>query len=77
MVLVITCIGGVDKHLVKNKKEKNKARFAHLVEAIQRASLSLQRVDNIQSSDGLALSVIAISDCISDNILQEVLQDAA
>ncbi|KAH3671031.1 hypothetical protein OGAPHI_000742 [Ogataea philodendri] len=43
-------------------------------ETVQSSTLSLQSVDNVQRSDGLSLSVLGISNSVSDNVLQEGLE---
>ena len=40
-------------------------------ETIQGTALPLQCVHHIESSDGLAASVLCVSDCIPDHVLQE------
>ena len=44
-------------------------------ESVQSASLPLQSIDNIHSSDSLPLGVLSVGDSIPDDILQEDLQD--
>ena len=46
-------------------------------ESVQSTSLSLQGVDNIKSSDGLASSMLGIGDGVLDNRLQERLEDSS
>lgn len=46
-------------------------------EAVQSAALSLQCVDNVHSCDGLPLSVLSVSDGVSDHVLKEYLKYAA
>lgn len=45
-------------------------------ETVQGAALSLESVDNVHGGDGLSLGVLAIGDCITDDVLQEDLQDS-
>lgn len=45
-------------------------------ETVQGAALSLQGVHDIHGGDGLAFGVLAVSDCITDDILEEYLQDS-
>ena len=45
-------------------------------EAIQRAPLSLQGIHHVHRSDGFPLGVLAVCDRISDDVLQEDLEDA-
>jgi hypothetical protein len=44
-------------------------------ETVQGATLPLERVHNIQRSDGLALGVLCVCDGITDDTLKEGLQD--
>lgn len=46
-------------------------------EAVQSAALSLEGIDNIKRSDGLALSVFCVCDGVTDDTLEEGLQDTA
>jgi hypothetical protein len=44
-------------------------------ETVQGASLSLQSIDDIHSSDSLSLGVLGVRDGISDDILKEDLEN--
>ena len=44
--------------------------------AIQSASLPLEGIDNIHSSDSLPLGVLSVSDGIPDDVLKEDLEDS-
>ena len=44
-------------------------------ETIQSAALALQSVDDIERSDGLALGVLSVGDSITDDTLEEGLQN--
>ena len=46
-------------------------------EAVQGLSLTLQSIDNVHGGDGLPLGVLGVGDCISDDILKEVLEYAS
>lgn len=46
-------------------------------EAVQGAALSLQGVDNVQRCDGLALGVLRVGDGVTDDALEEGLEDGA
>lgn len=46
-------------------------------ETVQGAALSLQGVDNVQRCDGLALGVLSVGDGITDDALEEGLEDGA
>jgi hypothetical protein len=40
-------------------------------ETVKRSALSLERVDDVESSDGLSLGVLGISDRVSDDVWEE------
>ncbi len=40
-------------------------------------ALSLQRVDDIEGGDGLALGVLGVGDGVADDALEEGLEDSA
>lgn len=46
-------------------------------ETVQGAALSFEGVDNIEGCDGLALGVFCVGDGITDDTLEEGLQDTA
>ena len=46
-------------------------------EAVKGAALSLEGVDDIKSSDGLAASVLSVGDSVTDDVLEEHLEDTA
>lgn len=46
-------------------------------ETVKGAALSLQGVDNVQRCDGLALCVLGVGDGVTDDALEEGLQDGA
>ena len=46
-------------------------------ETVQSAALSLEGVDNIKGGDSLSLGVLGVGDCVSDDTLEEGLQDTA
>ena len=54
---------------------KSKARSS--AKAVQRAALSLQRIDDVHGGDGLSLGVLSVGHRIADDVLQEDLQNAA
>jgi len=45
-------------------------------EAVEGAALALERVHNVEGSDGLALGVLGVGDGVADDALQEGLEDA-
>jgi hypothetical protein len=46
-------------------------------ETVQGPALSLQSVDNIERGDGLALGVLGVCDGVTDDALEEGLQDTS
>jgi len=44
-------------------------------ESVEGSALSLESVDNVHSSDGFSTSVLSVGDGISDNVLEERLED--
>ena len=44
--------------------------------SIESPSLSLEGIDNVQGSDGLAASMLSVGDSITDDVLQEDLEDS-
>lgn len=44
-------------------------------EAVEGTALPLERVDDVEGCDGLALRVLSVGDCIADDALEEGLQD--
>ena len=44
-------------------------------ETVQGAALTLQGVDNVEGGDGLALGVLSVGDGVTDDTLEEGLQD--
>ena len=46
-------------------------------ETVQSATLSLQSVDDIERGDGLALGVLGVGDSVTDDALEERLEDTA
>lgn len=54
------------------------ARVSSLsTETVQSAALSLESVDNIEGGDSLSLGVLSVGDSVSDDTLEEGLQDTA
>ena len=46
-------------------------------ESVEGAALALEGVDDIESSDGLALGMLGVGDGIADDVLKEDLEDTA
>ena len=47
------------------------------MEAVQSASLALEGVDDIHGGDGLAAGVLGVGDGVTDDVLEEHLEDTA
>ena len=51
---------------------------SHLsAETVEGASLALEGIDDIEGGDGLALGVLGVGDGITDDVLEEDLEDGA
>lgn len=46
-------------------------------ETVEGLALSLESVDNIHGDNGLPLGVLSVGDCITDNVLEEILQNTS
>ena len=46
-------------------------------ETVQSAALSLESIDDIERGDGLSLGVFCVGDCVTDDALEEGLEDTA
>jgi len=46
-------------------------------ETVKGTALALESVDNVEGSDGLALGVLSVGDGITDDALEEGLEDTA
>jgi len=46
-------------------------------EAVERAALALEGIDNVHGGHGLAASVLSVGDTIADDVLEEDLEDRA
>ena len=58
-------------------EKQNKGRAGCLAaESVESTALALQSVDNVHGSDGLSLSVLRVGDSVTDDVLQEDLEDA-
>ena len=58
-----------------NKRDKLTDKSA--AEAVKSSALSLKSIDNVESGDGLSLGVFSVGDCITDNSLEEGLEDCS
>ena len=62
---------------MKTPAKNNRQTAALTTETVQGAALPLQGVDDIQRGDGLALGVLSVGDGITDDTLEEGLQDTS
>ena len=46
-------------------------------ETVQSLALALEGIDNVESSDGLALGVLSVGDGVTDDVLKEDLENTA
>ena len=46
-------------------------------ESVEGSALSLERVDDVESGDGLALGVLGVSDGVADHVVEEDLEDTS
>ena len=46
-------------------------------ETVEGSALSLESVDDIESSDGLSLGVLSVDNGVSDDVLEEASEDGA
>ena len=44
--------------------------------AVERAALALERVDDVERGDGLALGVLGVGDRVADDVLEEAARSA-
>ena len=54
---------------------KARERKRLTTETVQGAALSLEGIDNVEGGDGLALGVFGVGDCVTDDTLEEGLED--
>ena len=62
------------KHANVERLMRREARCL-TAEAVEGTALSLQSVDDIEGSDGLALGVLSVCDCVADDRFEEGLED--
>ena len=55
---------------MKNREEKRLT-----TETVQGAALSLESVDNVERGDGLALGMLSVGDCVTNDTLKEGLEN--
>lgn len=64
----------------KQAEEKSideKKRHRLTAEAVESAALALERVDDVERRNGLALGVLGVGDRVTDDALEEGLEDTA
>lgn len=64
----------VVKPMIRKKIEKARRLTT---ETVKGAALTLECVDDIERSDGLALGVLSVGDSVTDNTLKEGLKNSA
>jgi hypothetical protein len=57
--------------------EASRGRTRLAAEAVEGAALALEGVHDIESSDGLTTSVLSVGDGVTDDVLEEDLEDTA
>ena len=78
MVVIIITFGFVLATILLHKQTIKACLIMRLSsEAVESASLSLEGVDDIEGSDGLSASVLGVGDGVSDDVLQEYLEDSS
>ena len=69
-------MGGSKKSRLREERKENKTESS-AAESVESAALSLEGVDDVHGSDGLSLGVLGVSDGVTDDVLQEGLEDSA
>ena len=64
---------GTNRECCSSQEQSRVTRLS--TEAIESTSLALESVDYIEGSHGLAASVLGVGDGITDNVLEEDLED--
>jgi hypothetical protein len=64
-------------HWGKNIRKTCRRETRLTTETVKSAALSLEGVDNIERCNRLALGVLSVCDCISDNTFEEGLQNTS
>ena len=64
--------------LLKSQRcEPGSVRGRLAAEAVERAALALERVDDVHGGDGLAARVLGVGDGVTDDGLEEALENSA
>ena len=72
------CFRGVSQPRVNKVHTPAQQRLGHLApETVEGASLPLEGVDNIHGSDGLPARVLGVGHSVTDDVLEEHLEDTA
>jgi len=59
------------------KCEESKERTYLTTESVKGAALTLECVDDVEGCDSLALGVLGVGDCVTDDTLEEGFEDSA
>ena len=70
-------VGGSEKSLVFCRRLEVLVVNGLAAESVQGASLTFQSVDDIHGGDGLALGMLGVGDGITDDVLEEDLENSA
>jgi hypothetical protein len=63
--------------VVKKDCCRSRRRSCLTTETVKSAALTLEGVDDVERSDGLALGVLSVGDCVADDTLEEGLENTA
>jgi len=63
------------RKVVKCEESKDRAHLT--TESVKGAALTLECVDDVEGCDGLALGVLGVGDCVTDDTFEEGLEDSA
>jgi hypothetical protein len=63
------------KSVVQEASEQPSARSSLTTETVQGAALALEGVDNVERGDSLALGVLSVGDGVTDDTLEEGLEN--
>jgi hypothetical protein len=61
--------------LEKTPKKKQEIEGCLTTETVESTALALEGIDNVERGDGLALGVLCVGDCITDDTFKEGLED--
>lgn len=81
--LMYKCINNTQPHHPSDSSQRRdcQEKMSHVVhlstESVDGLSLSLESVDDIERCDSLSLGVLSVGDCVSDDTLQEGLENSS